>query len=639
MFKKKIMKTMTDKKISTIAALGIAIVAVIALGIGVTYLALGPSINLPTTISGSSAVYYVDNLGGNDANDGLSEVKAFQTLNKINSLSITPGSKVLFKRGGKWLGTLNPPYSGAASQPIIYDAYGTGNNPIIYGSISVDWQPVSGKAGVFQASLSSLNQIGLITKNDSPLKFVAWPGNFSLTKAGSYQVDPNNKIAYVWPADGNTTGIEIANTFLGVDIENKEYITVQNLTIEKTSFHGVYIGNSQNITVQNLIVRNIGGYYSATSGLYIGNGIEFGANSSNITIANNKIYEIFDSGISPQTVNSGDTASNSNITNNEIYNCGYAGIEVYALGANSKINNINISGNNIHNSGNGFTGIRYDKGAGIFLGVGNNTSLLTSINIINSNKIYSNANTGIIISTGDTGSSVNISNNEIYNNINSGIYGVISATAGIRGSITNNNIHNNNAANKGQAAGLYLVYNNPNSTLNVTGNIFASNSINNVAFYQLNNNNLINNNTCNGAPCPTNGPVCNNGVIETGEVCDGLNLNNQTCATVNSATPEGTLKCSADCRSVDASGCTAKVCTPKTCASLGYTCDTASDGCGKTITCGTCTSAQACTNNVCQIKVCTDSNCCKAKNSSYPYYRSAKKMCCKTIFSNTCIAR
>ena len=61
-------------------------------------------------------------------------------------------------------------------------------------------------------------------------------------------------------------------------------------------------------------------------------------------------------------------------------------------------------------------------------------------------------------------------------------------------------------------------------------------------------------------------------------------------------------------------------CTPKTCSSLGYTCGTASDGCGKTLNCGTCASGKVCVSGKCLI--CTPnsvSGCkvCKSDGSAW----------------------
>lgn len=47
-------------------------------------------------------------------------------------------------------------------------------------------------------------------------------------------------------------------------------------------------------------------------------------------------------------------------------------------------------------------------------------------------------------------------------------------------------------------------------------------------------------------------------------------------------------------------------CQPATCQSLGFTCGTASDGCGGSLNCGTCGASALCTANICQVPVATD---------------------------------
>jgi len=54
------------------------------------------------------------------------------------------------------------------------------------------------------------------------------------------------------------------------------------------------------------------------------------------------------------------------------------------------------------------------------------------------------------------------------------------------------------------------------------------------------------------------GPVCGNALLEQTEVCDGTDLNNQTC--VSRGFAAGTLLCSTDCGAFDTGGCTAALC-------------------------------------------------------------------------------
>ncbi|MFA5048067.1 MAG: glycoside hydrolase family 9 protein [Patescibacteria group bacterium] len=190
--------------------------------------------------------------------------------------------------------------------------------------------------------------------------------------------------------------------------------------------------------------------------------------------------------------------------------------------------------------------------------------------------------------------------------------------------------------------------------------------------------------TCAGGACVA---LCGNGSIDSGEDCDGANLNSQTCASVKGAGYTGTLSCDSSCRLVSTScvaPCVAKTCgsrvcgtidngcgttlscgscssgsacnsngacevvppacTAKTCAQLEKTCGSVDNGCGTTINCGTCATGSTCTNGVCVATpspgVCTTNTCCKAKNSTYPYYNTLRLKCCMkpSTFFTSCIA-
>ena len=76
--------------------------------------------------------YYVSTLDGNDNNDGLSENKAFYSLQKINEIELQPGDKVLLEAGSVFTnGFLHIQGSGSEEAPIEIDKYGEGNNPRI----------------------------------------------------------------------------------------------------------------------------------------------------------------------------------------------------------------------------------------------------------------------------------------------------------------------------------------------------------------------------------------------------------------------------------------------------------------------------------------------------------------------------
>jgi hypothetical protein len=75
--------------------------------------------------------YYVDCTAGNDGNSGLGQSQAWRSLAAANRARLSPGDRLLLKRGCTWEGPLNLSWRGTESQPITVDAYGSGYRPII----------------------------------------------------------------------------------------------------------------------------------------------------------------------------------------------------------------------------------------------------------------------------------------------------------------------------------------------------------------------------------------------------------------------------------------------------------------------------------------------------------------------------
>jgi hypothetical protein len=80
-----------------------------------------------------TTIYYVDDTGGSDSNSGTSTTTAWKTISKVNSTTFVAGNQIRFKRGGSWSNQLHPLGSGTSGSPIVIDAYGSGNLPIING--------------------------------------------------------------------------------------------------------------------------------------------------------------------------------------------------------------------------------------------------------------------------------------------------------------------------------------------------------------------------------------------------------------------------------------------------------------------------------------------------------------------------
>lgn len=110
----------------------------------------------------AAGIYYIDSENGNDTNDGLSQTNAWKSLNKVNSSFFKPGSKLLFKAGGTWIGQLSPLGSGASGNPIVIDQYGTGSKPLFNGNGIV----ANGVVKLYNQSYWEINNLEII--NDGP---------------------------------------------------------------------------------------------------------------------------------------------------------------------------------------------------------------------------------------------------------------------------------------------------------------------------------------------------------------------------------------------------------------------------------------------------------------------------------------
>ena len=111
---------------------------------------------------------------------------------------------------------------------------------------------------------------------------------------------------------------------------------------------------------------------------------------------------------------------------------------------------------------------------------------------------------------------------------------------------------------------------------------------------------------CSGTSCVVNTIPCTPNC--TGKECgsDGCTGTCGSCGSHASCNGSGTCVCSsgyADCNNDNTCECATSnhhcsgstcVCDPRTCSSLGATCGTYSDGCGGTVSCGTCSSGYYC---------------------------------------------
>ena len=94
----------------------------------------------------SGTTYYVSSIHGAEGNDGTSESAPFGSLLKINEITLQPGDRVLLERGSVFVDEyLHIKGSGSAEAPIIIDAYGEGEKPLIQTNGKGVWYQDYGK--------------------------------------------------------------------------------------------------------------------------------------------------------------------------------------------------------------------------------------------------------------------------------------------------------------------------------------------------------------------------------------------------------------------------------------------------------------------------------------------------------------
>lgn len=125
----------------------------------------------------TATVYYISKqVGASNSNNGTSMATPWATVSKLNSVTLVPGDQVLFRRGDTWNEALVPNQSGSAGNPIIYDAYGSGSNPVFSGFTSLtSWTVVSGT--LWSATLPAGASETMVTVNGA----ITSPGRFPNT--------------------------------------------------------------------------------------------------------------------------------------------------------------------------------------------------------------------------------------------------------------------------------------------------------------------------------------------------------------------------------------------------------------------------------------------------------------------------
>jgi hypothetical protein len=339
-----------------------------------------------------SATYYVDATAGNDTNSGISLNTSWKTIAKVNSTRFNPGDQILFKKAEVWREQLIISSSGSPGNPILFGAYGNGNNPIINGADIINNWTLENESNTYYSIIPA--EPNQVFKNEIRMAKSTSRENMD---PNSWYWDNNNKKLYIkTPLGVNPSGsiIEASQRGNNIFINGKDYLIIGYLSSKYSNESGMdFYGGSNNIEINNCILS-----YNYRHGIKVWTDIGI---EQNITISACDISYNWKCGIGLSS-----NCSNWKITGNSIHHNAQgnivdsAGIYIFGI----SVNNITTEYNSVYSNG---VGIDNESGYGIWY------DTVGSGGIIRYNSIYDNSKSGIQV---EQCTGVEVYYNIIYNN-------------------------------------------------------------------------------------------------------------------------------------------------------------------------------------------------------------------------------
>lgn len=333
--------------------------------------------NNPDTLGKTGGTVYYISEDGNDSASGTSEESAWRTLKRLNEADLNAGDTVLFGRGGNYRVYSNgrEHMSVELVSGVSYGAYGSGQKPIINGSIENyaerSWRKLSGTEHIYYIDLGYAVDPGVLRVTTNQNYSYTGTVRDSLTALGrewDFYWDGSKLYMYCQYAHPNSLLKDIEVGF-GCDIfkiDGQSEIKVENLAFANAGRHAIGgLNYPSEITVRGCEFSYIGGSLIndyQESGIYtrLGNAVEFLGGSTNILVEQCSFYSIYDSGVTFQGGSKAGISHNvRNFTVNECVfeKCGLASFE-YWLGYEGTADNIQITNNYMADAGSGHGGVK-----------------------------------------------------------------------------------------------------------------------------------------------------------------------------------------------------------------------------------------------------------------------------------------
>lgn len=175
-----------------------------------------------------AAQFYVSH-NGSDAANGTSPSQAWRSIARLQQhlVNLQPGDQVLFERGGTYPGLLSIYKSGTAAQPIVFGAYGSGEQPIISGSVPVTgWAQHQGN--IWRAPFTG--DAKLLFVNNQPMTLARFPNTGWLrnVQGSTTTINAGNQLNQ---ANGHWTGATMVARTTNWSYENSVVSGFVNSTL------------------------------------------------------------------------------------------------------------------------------------------------------------------------------------------------------------------------------------------------------------------------------------------------------------------------------------------------------------------------------------------------------------------------
>ena len=412
----------------------------------------------------------------------------YKTIADVNTLHLSPGDRVLFRKGQMWRGLLTVPASGRKGSPITYGAFGSGMAPIINGSDVVSaWtdNTTAGVANTWSAAMSTEPKIVLFNGTIG-----TQVGSVAACDADKKWYWADNKLYTYGTVNPNTTypgQIEAGQRDYTIKMSGKNYITVTGIHATKANKVGICLDAYGADAIGVSILGNLLDY-NAEGGMWA---IAYVGTISDLLVSDNEAAFNGAFGMRGNAPDATGSLTNSTWSHNLTHhNCwssqiDYAGMKWFGRYVKNQI----IEHNESHHNGAGrtYTG---NTGWGIYV------DTVGSGNIIRYNKVYGNLFDGFNIekSTGvklyynlsygqTTGAGIQVDtdvhNNEIYNNVcygnRDGIW-ITSWESKKAGGVTGNLVKNNILAGN-ESRALRVLNGGENDGTNGSGNVYTYNAL------------------------------------------------------------------------------------------------------------------------------------------------------------------